>query len=79
MNTNSKRAFTKYLVGPISSDDNWFTTKEASNYLRLNVKSLLNEVSMGNVPYYKLGRRNRYLKSELDQLLLRNFRGILWE
>jgi hypothetical protein len=74
-----ERAFLFQEGGPISSDDVWFDTKDASKYLSLDSKSLLNEVSKGNIPYYKLGRRNRYLKSELDKLLLTEYRGPIWE
>ena len=48
----------------------WLTTCEAAMYLRLTVKALHNMTSNGQVPVHKLGRRNRYLKSELKRLLL---------
>lgn len=53
----------------------WLNTEEAANYLRLSVAELRNKTSNGKIPFYKLGRSNRYLKSELDALLLKNKRG----
>lgn len=53
----------------------WLNTKEAANYLRLSVAELRNKSSNGKIPYYKLGRSNRYCKSELEALLLKNKRG----
>jgi excisionase family DNA binding protein len=73
-----KRAFTKQDNHPISVSDLWFNSKEASDYLGISVRTLFNEVSKGNIPYYKFGKRNRYLKSELDQMLLENYRGPIW-
>lgn len=58
----------------------WFTSSEAAVYLRISEDYLRNLVSGGRLPYYKFGRRNRYRKSELEQLLLQNRRGgFLWE
>ena len=53
----------------------WLSSSEAADYLRISRKSLLNMASNGEVPYYKLQRRNRYLQSDLDGLLLANRRG----
>ena len=53
----------------------WLTTKEAADYLRLSTKSLLNLTSNGKVQYYKFGRRNRFLLSDLKRLLLAEPRG----
>ncbi len=58
-----------------STDLIWMTTEEAAKYLRISSKSLLNMASNGNIPYYKLQNRNRYLKSDLDTVLLSNRRG----
>ena len=74
-----KRAFTSNSETTISPLDVWFDTNSASSYLGISSKSLLNEVSQGKIPYYKFGKRNRYLKSELDQMLLINLRGPSWE
>jgi excisionase family DNA binding protein len=49
----------------------WFNTSEAAEYLSISKGVLLNMVSRGEIPYYKLGRRsNRYRKEELDELLV---------
>ena len=53
----------------------WLDSKEAANYLKLPVKSLLNLTSSGKIPYNKLGRLNRYQKDVLDSVLLQNKRG----
>jgi excisionase family DNA binding protein len=53
----------------------WLDTKEAAAYLRLPVGSLRNMTSNGSVKFYKLQGRNRYLKDDLDKLLLSNQRG----
>ena len=59
--------------------DRWFSTKEAADYLRISPKTLLNISSNGKVKYYKLGRRNRYLESDLARLLLGAPRGGYYE
>lgn len=58
-----------------SEEDCWMTPREAAVYLRVGYKRLLNMSSSGQVPYHKLGRSNRYLKSELFQLLQSRRKG----
>ena len=58
-----------------NEDGEWLTTEEAANYLRVSADSLRNLTSSGQVPYYKLQRRNRYRKSELRELILRKKGG----
>lgn len=53
----------------INSDD-WLTTEEAAHHLKVSKSSLLNMCSNRQVPFYKFGRRNRFLKSELNELIL---------
>ncbi len=53
----------------------WLNSEEAANVLRVSVKALRNMTSNGRVPFYKLGRRNRYRKDELEELLLSQKRG----
>ncbi|MGK5082976.1 helix-turn-helix domain-containing protein [Bdellovibrionota bacterium FG-1] len=53
----------------------WLTTEQAADYLGLSIGALMNMISNGLVPYYKFGRRNRYLLVELRQLLLSQKRG----
>ncbi len=56
-------------------DSIWFTTEQAARYLGLSTQALLNMTSNGRVPFYKLGRRNRYKKAELVRLLESNKKG----
>jgi len=55
--------------------DEWLNHKEASSYLKVSEGELRNMASRGEVTYYKLGRRNRYRISELEEILLANPRG----
>ena len=55
--------------------EEWMTTEEAAEFLRVPAASLLNLSSNGKVPFYKWQRRNRYLKSDLLGLLLSTKRG----
>ena len=55
--------------------EEFMTTEEASIFLRISKASLLNLSSNGKVPYYKFQRRNRYLKSDLLELLLSTRKG----
>ncbi|MCB0413375.1 MAG: helix-turn-helix domain-containing protein [Bdellovibrionales bacterium] len=56
-------------------EQEWFTTEEAAEYLRISPASLRNMTSNGLMPYYKIGKRNRYLKEELKKLLMTQKRG----
>ena len=48
----------------------WLTTEEAAAYLKIDAGTLNNLICNGApIPYYKLGRLNRYLKTELDKYL----------
>lgn len=53
----------------------WLDTEEAASLLRISVKALRNMTSNGQLPFYKLGRRNRYRKDELEAQLLSQKRG----
>lgn len=58
----------------------WLTTEEAAQYLRVSNKRLLNLCSNGRVPFYKFGRSNRFLRNELRDLLLAQRKGgTAWE
>ena len=59
------------LVG----SERWMCAEEAASYLSISVGALRNLTSTGQVPYYKLGKRNRYLKEELDKMLKKEPRG----
>jgi excisionase family DNA binding protein len=47
----------------------WLNTKEAAEFLRVSPNSLRIMVCRGEIPSYKLGKRLRFKKSELDELL----------
>lgn len=51
------------------------TSAEAADYLRISTSQLMNLTSSGRVPYFKWGRSNRYLLSELRELLMSQPRG----
>ena len=53
----------------------WLTSAEAADYLRISKAQLMNRTSSGRVPYYKDGRRNVYLVSELRELLMSHPKG----
>ncbi len=53
----------------------WLTSIEASEYLGISVSRLMNLTSNGKIPYYKFGRSNRYLVSELKALLMSHPKG----
>lgn len=61
-----------------TESDTWFTSPEAAMFLGISVQALLNKVSGGKVPFYKFGRRNRYKKSELEELLSQNRKGPMY-
>ena len=46
------------------------TTKEATEYLKITIKTLLKLVNEGKIRANKAGRNYRFLKSELDRFLL---------
>ncbi len=71
----SSEPYTHDSKRSMKTEDEWLTSDEAAEFLRVSVKTLLNMVSSGKIPYYKLSNRNRYLKSELQELLLSNKRG----
>lgn len=56
-------------------ENEFLTTDEAAEFLRLSKQSLLNMSSNGKIPYYKLGNRNRYRLQDLQELLLKTKRG----
>jgi excisionase family DNA binding protein len=58
-----------------SEEKEILNTKEAADFLGVSAASLLNLSSNGKIPFYKFQRRNRYLRSELLQLLLAERRG----
>lgn len=65
------------IGGNCSLTTEWMDIVEAAYFLRVSVPTLRNMTSNGQVPFYKLGRRNRFRKSELEELLLQTKRGKL--
>ena len=53
----------------------WLTSPQAARYLQISEGVLRNMTSSGSIPYYKLGRSNRYKLDELRKLLLSKKRG----
>lgn len=53
----------------------WLNSEEAASFLRISVKALRNMTSNGRLPFYKLGRRNRYRRVELESILHSQKRG----
>lgn len=48
----------------------WFDTKTASAYICISPQALRNKCSRGEIPYYRLGKRDlRFKRSDLDRLL----------
>lgn len=60
--------------GSLTTEE-WLTAEMAAKYLKVSVPSLRNMTSNGQIPFYKLGGRNRYLLSDLRKLLLSEKRG----
>jgi excisionase family DNA binding protein len=48
----------------------WLTTSEAAQYLRVSISSLKTMVCRGQVRRHKLGRRNRFLRDELERMII---------
>lgn len=52
----------------------WMTAKEVSQHLKVSVGSVRNMTYMGSLPFTRIGRRVRYLRQDIDALLLENKR-----
>lgn len=46
--------------------DEYFTSKEAQEYLKVSSVTLWRLVKEGQIPVYKIHNRNRYRKADLD-------------
>ncbi len=57
------------------NNEKWLTAKEAAKYLKVTLSEIYNMCSAGQIEYFKLGRRSRFRREDLDELLLRNRRG----
>lgn len=47
----------------------WMNSREAANYLRISENSLRIKVSRGEIKPYRLGKRLRFKRSELDCMM----------
>lgn len=47
----------------------WLTTSEAARYLRVSISSIKTMIYRGQVRVHKLGRRNRFLRDDLERLI----------
>lgn len=47
-------------------DDRYVDTDEASQYLGLTKQRIYHLTSLGRIPVHKIGKSNRFRKSELD-------------
>lgn len=64
----------------LKNESGWMTTEQVAKYLNTSVGQVRNLVSRGLIPYYKLGRLNRYRRSDLDCLIEKQKRGgYQWE
>lgn len=59
----------------LKTEENFLSHKEAAEYLRVSEKALYNLCSLGEIPYFKFGRRNRYLAKALRDHVLSEQRG----
>lgn len=57
--------------------EEWLDSVQAAAYLKISVGALRNMTSNGQIPYHKLGKRNRYRTEELRALLLSQKRGVV--
>ena len=49
----------------------WMTAEEVAAYLKVSKGVVYNLTSNGYLPYYKVGGRNRFLLSEIEELILK--------
>lgn len=52
-----------------TESEEWLTSAEVAQYLKISKKTLMNLVSLGKVPRKKFGRLNRYKKSDILLLI----------
>ena len=52
-----------------TSTNDLMTEKEASEYLRINIRQLYNWRISGLIPYIKIGKAIRYRKAAIDNAL----------
>lgn len=64
-----------FINSSLKIEEEWLTTKQAAEYLKVSVPTLWNMSSNGVIEYHKLGRRNRYSLQSLREFLLLQKRG----
>lgn len=81
MSGYEQRTVRTYELGVVPTNSSlkieWMDSKEAASFLRISEQALRNMTSNGRIPFYKLGRRNRYRKDELTDLVLSQRKGKL--
>lgn len=75
-NNNNCQQAMKTATDITSEKMKWLNTKQAAAHIGVSEKALQNLNSLGRIPYYKMGRSNKYLQSELDRLILKNPKGL---
>lgn len=68
---DSENVMLETTHGSLTSFNDYLCTQKAAAYLSISEATLRNLCSNGQVIYYKLGRRSRFLRSDLDSLLSR--------
>ena len=63
--------------GKAEEKDDFIDSVRAAEFLSVTTQRLMTMTSAGKVPYYKLGRSNRYLISELQRLIVQTRKGPL--
>jgi excisionase family DNA binding protein len=59
---------------PASAAGEWLSARDAAEHLGMNLKAFYSAVERGQVPASRIGRRLRFSRNGLDQLLLRRSR-----
>lgn len=49
--------------------EQWLTSAEVADFLKISSKTLYNLVSLGKIRRYKFGRLNRYKQSDIERLI----------
>ena len=58
------------MNGEANSKKQWMSAAQAAEYLSLTRKALYQAVYRGEIPVYRLGRRLRFRREELDRVLM---------
>jgi len=70
VNRIEERVFEEPSTGEQMSDINEpMTTKEVAVYLNVSIKSVYNYIDRGALPYFKIGRKKYFKRSEVDKAL----------